>query len=585
VRICGAADTRSESRLQKILDFFEIESQTVEAEQLANGDCAALNDMRRCYSVLTSAVGLLEALNPDSVTILRGVLSRAKTVFVFDFDDAPESAKLLGWLTGMRGVAVRRPSDRQVFVARNVTVCGPLSGIVAQPSASDDLRVFLGVQECKGFRSVLGNPEGPVFFECRKWDTRIFLSASGVTLDLDQPPEGYYFDVRSCFCGVVPLLMYLKAAFPEAMPACQKPVGASLIVDDPALRRRYGFLDFENVLTSMEQHDFATTIAFIPWNWRRTDRRVADMFLKNSHRYSLVTHGYDHTAHEFGISSLQILNQKVKSGRCRAERHLRATGVDVRPIMVFPQGVFSRESVHVLKCNNFLAAVNTEVDPFGDPKTRTEVRELWNIAITKYSSFAIFTRRYMSDGIENFAFDALLGKPCLMVAHHEVFKNGGRQLVAFIQSLNSLAGGIEWGSLESVVKHSYCSRKNVNGSECIRMFASEMVLAARPQAPRKVIVQKREVDPAAIRSVTSNQQELDVTWENGLITFQLEVPSRGAAIKVDYFDPLGEISFRERLQYRIGVRARRWLSELRDDYMSRTPLLNESTARVVRLFK
>jgi hypothetical protein len=33
--------------------------------------------------------------------------------------------------------------------------------------------------------------------------------------------------------------------------------------------------------------------------------------------------------------------------------------------MVFPQGVFTPEALYVLKCNNFTAAVNTEVNPFG----------------------------------------------------------------------------------------------------------------------------------------------------------------------------------------------------------------------------
>ncbi len=97
-------------------------------------------------------------------------------------------------------------------------------------------------------------------------------------------------------------------------------------------------------------------------------------------------------------------------------------------IMVFPQGMFSPEAGRALKLNGIVAAVNTEVAPSGGAANDTKIADLWDVAIMKYGSFPIFTRRYLTHGVENFAFDALLGKPCLMVAHHEVFKDRGREL-------------------------------------------------------------------------------------------------------------------------------------------------------------
>jgi hypothetical protein len=43
-----------------------------------------------------------------------------------------------------------------------------------------------------------------------------------------------------------------------------------LVIDDPLLKPRYGFLKFLPFLRLMQRHDFATSIAFIPWNWRRS---------------------------------------------------------------------------------------------------------------------------------------------------------------------------------------------------------------------------------------------------------------------------------------------------------------------------
>src|SRR5256885_9394394 len=73
----------------------------------------------------------------------------------------------------------------------------------------------------------------------------------------------------------------------------------------------------------------------------------------------------------------------------------------------------------------------------------------------KYGAFPIFTRRYFHHGIENFAFDKLLGKPCLIVAHHEIFKDEGRDLVEFIGKLNSLNGNLHWRPLGNALGRSF----------------------------------------------------------------------------------------------------------------------------------
>ena len=93
--------------------------------------------------------------------------------------------------------------------------------------------------------------------------------------------------------------------------------------------------------------------------------------------------------------------------------------------MIFPQGVFSSVCPAVLKRNGFLAAVNTETVPVDSDNARTKISDLWDVAIMSYQGFPIFTRRYSFHGLENFAFDLLLGKPCLIVCHHDFFKDDG----------------------------------------------------------------------------------------------------------------------------------------------------------------
>src|SRR5712691_1069749 len=56
-------------------------------------------------------------------------------------------------------------------------------------------------------------------------------------------------------------------------------------------------------------------------------------------------------------------------------------------------------------------------------------------AITRYNTFPLFPRRKCTDRLVNFAADIFLGKPCLLVAHHTDFADGGQALVELIAAI------------------------------------------------------------------------------------------------------------------------------------------------------
>ena len=120
--------------------------------------------------------------------------------------------------------------------------------------------------------------------------------------------------------------------------------------------------------------------------------------------------------------------------------------------MVFPQGVFSSICPGILKRNEFIAAINTEVSPVDGEKTL--LRDVWDVAILRYGSFAIFTRRYEHHGLENFAFDLLLGKPCFIVAHHDFFSDKGARLLHLVARLSRLNHDLRWRSPAEVIRRS-----------------------------------------------------------------------------------------------------------------------------------
>ncbi|HVQ12033.1 MAG TPA: hypothetical protein VMS40_00465, partial [Vicinamibacterales bacterium] len=255
------------------------------------------------------------------------------------------------------------------------------------------------------------------------------------------------------------------------------------------------------------------------------------------------------------------------------------------PIMVFPQGVFSADAALALQRSRFIAAVNTEVHPVGDDALRTEVRELWQVAITKYGGFPIFTRRYVSHGIENVAFDTLLGKPCLLVAHHDVFMDGGQELLAFINRLNAMATPLRWSSLEDVIHHSHLVREISPGVRHVRMFANEMILHNRAPRPETVAV-TRAASSAAIGRVTCDGHELPWEQDGHQVRFQLEVAAASSSrVRVEHDEALHDDLPAESLRYRGRVLARRYLSEMRDDYVSRNRYVRHYTDRLLRSMK
>lgn len=571
-----------ERSLDKILDFFGIESRVVDARALPTINPSAIVDGSP-YCVLVSAAHLAPLCDAWSgfPPLLRG----AESVFVFGFDGSQSLRRLLGLLTGRSSAdcGVGSLSGRGLVVTpESRDISGPLSGLTVALNGADQPLAFYGIRGCEGFQGVIGDGFAEAFFACRHEGVRMFLAASGPALDIDEPARGSFFDVRDCFHHIVPLVAYLKREFPAAFGAPDR-LGATLIIDDPSLKRRYGFLDFEAVLAEMKRHDFSTTIAFIPWNWWRTRPRTAALFRSHPERYSLAIHGCDHTGREFGTRSAPVLQRKIALAFERVERHHRKTGLRVSPIMVFPQGVFSAEAARSLQQSRFVAAVNTEAHPSeGDGSPRTEVRELWRPAITKYSGFPIFTRRYIEHGLENVAFDALLGKPCLLVGHHEVFKDGASNLIAFVDRVNAQIAPA-WSSLENVIRQSYLARRPADGPRHIDMFANEMIL--QNETSETVVVTKASPTVAIGRVTCAGQ---DTPWEqrDGRVRFLVDVPPASPVlVRVQYDEAETRDLTPDGLPYRTRVFARRYLSELRDDYVCRNQYLYDRAHQLMRLVK
>ena len=105
-------------------------------------------------------------------------------------------------------------------------------------------------------------------------------------------------DIEHAFSEIAPEMIFTKfCAGDRGWHALQH--YANLTIDDPWLRESYGHLIYEDLLKEMERHNFHTTIAFIPWNYDRSEAETVALFRSHPERFSICVHGDNHDHKEF----------------------------------------------------------------------------------------------------------------------------------------------------------------------------------------------------------------------------------------------------------------------------------------------
>lgn len=437
--------------------------------------------------------------------------------------------------------------------------CGPMSG----------LRIHAAQGRGHAASSLQGTDECDIVFLKGVYDTvPIFLVASDTVVDVDAPLGDRNFDIRERFLSAAPIVMYVKWAF-GTMCWHADETEACVVIDDPLLRPTYGFLNYHSLLSVMDRHNFTTNVAFIPWNWRRCENSVVDLFRNRSERYSISIHGCDHTGGEFGTQNVGTLAWKSRQAVDRMTRMDAAWGLTHDRVMVFPQGAFSGVSMIALKKARYLAAVNTEVFTYEASQSTIAVSDVWDVAVMRYECFPLFTRRYPSQGIENFAFDILLGKPCIVVGHHDICRNDQAPLIEIVQQLNALNCRLSWRSLGDVVRRSYRKKERAVGIVDIEMYGSELYLTNRSSQTQSYRIVKRESDETAIKEVCADSRSIAWECSSGQLTFKKTLkPGESTLVSLVWHEDSARAEYQEEITYKLKVMLRRHLSEMRDNYVA-----------------
>ncbi len=509
-----------------------------------------------------------ESFPPELASYL---LSSFPTLLVYNLSPEDFSASTINAFSGRRLQSVSAVEERDAaytVAAQTSEIAGHFSGLTFTAAGTAHDQVFSGNIRA-GVRTLIALANRPLLASIRENGAEVFFLATPSLADLEAAWDG------------LPLIQYFSRLIPAAMVVrhilgeqCWRSdqSHATLIIDDPLLQKNYGFLNYDAALRSMDAHNFHTSIAFIPHNFRRNSPNITRMFQKRADRYSICYHGNDHTGAEFAASDAALLNSMLRVAEARMDAHHKAAGLACDKVMVFPQGNFSSTAMKVLRARNFYAAVNTVAFPRGEAMTLS-LADVLQPAILKYGGFPLFLRQYVGKiTSQDIAFDLFFGKPLFIVEHHNIFSDVGA-LEELVNRINALAPEIRWSSLRTAIENSWLSRRGENGEIDVRVFSKASRIGNPSASPQRYAVEWPERGAPDIEKI-----ELDgtackyVSGDDGSVRFPLTLaPGESRLVSVVHENKFGIFDANTRLGWTAKAFMRRRLSEIRDNHLSRNP--------------
>jgi hypothetical protein len=558
--------------LKRLAEFFGLSCRTVDASTF-DGELQRAADHDLCILASATTIDKWCHSQPDRALALDRLRQKASFLFLYGFAPGASLAYIAGRLSDGTIEDVRALTGTKLNYQVSSSEPGitrEFSGLSFGCTRNDTDSGFVYTANSSGTVPLVTIDGMPFWVVVEKNLCKTFLLACSAVADIQEQVNG--IDVGTYFSRLLPAAMFLRAAF-KGLCWHGKHRFANFIIDDPPLKRSYGYLNYRNLLAQMDRCEFASTIAFIPWNYRRTDNRVAQLFRERMDRLSLCVHGCDHTTAEFSSTDLAVLNSKVQLASARMNSLEQWNGLSFSKTMVFPQGQFSTGALTALKANNYLAAVNSSPSPaYSGAYGSLTVADFLTPAVTRHGGFPVFVRRYPA-GLEQFAFDLFFGKPLLAVEHHAYFKDGGARLAEFVTRINSFKK-LQWTGLQDIMKKSYLEREISNEITACRLYTNHHVIENHAEHERTFIVTKFETGDVPIQHVLVNGVATRFMIIDNVLEFATRIPALSSTVvQVVYRNSLPDAELERGFASRSHVWAHRMLSEFRDNVLCRSGFL------------
>jgi hypothetical protein len=530
--------------------------------EFQNGPC--------CLAVSAETLAVLHKDLAPSTDLRQIAQEPGVTLLVFGCSGSAEQCSALSWLTAgvVRGISQSDNPDTIFTLPQQAAVFSrQLAGLNFSRPNGEPIPVFELQDAGPASEVIVAANDRPMFVRIDQRPLQLFILAGTALPDLDRPlsRDG---ELKEHYHGLVPILIFLRHCFRETSWHGAEPT-ARVIIDDPLLTERYGFLEYGVLQKSMERSHYGTSIAFIPWNHWRTSKRDAARVLSASPNLSVCIHGCDHTNKEFQTQDSNVLSRKAGLALQRMESQRIHTGVTFEPVMVFPQGLFSTAAIAALRDNDYLAAVNTTCFATNIGTHDLKLGDLLRPAVTRYNGFPIFQRRYPRS-LFDFAFDFFLGRPAFVVEHHEYFRDNCKKLEEFVAQLYKLEPDLSWPTLTAQLTRSCWKRRLSDGSVEVRFFTRRFQLANREKDTNRFLLSKHEPNSAAVQRVIVDGVNMPFSFEEGFFKFEVQVePGQERTIEVVDRQRVHQLAGSTGVVHNAGVLVRRGLSEFRDNTLAR----------------
>jgi hypothetical protein len=534
----GGDASPGQKQLEIAAQFYGLNARVVTVE--ANRLVPVLDALQQ-NSTLAAAIEVKALALLDRKSLLRALdreSGKSVPLLIFGVSPDTEAALLAGWSGGAIIGSQQLVEDRALRYS-----VGTVAGVTGQlselgfffpgdrafyfvPAASSTAQKILTVRS--------DHQAGPVFIEAEVERHKIFLlceKPSGRNAIVERIAD----DVVAAFAQVAPAMIFTRYAAGNRGWHAIDPY-ANFTIDDPWLRQPYGHLDYQGLFKEMEGHNFHTTIAFIPWNYDRSEPSVVALFRGHPERFSICVHGDNHDHREFGDLASRPLNVQtaaLEQSLARMEKFQILTGIPYDRVFVFPHNIGSESILEKLKAYNFLATVNAGNIPMDRSRPQTPLFALRAVTMA-FGDFPSVDR--LTAGLPEprafIAIDEFLGNPLFFYAHQDFFDHGIDAFNHVADEVNQIEPEMRWRSTGEIARHLYQVRERDDSGYDVLVFSSSLDLE-NPFANDVVFhLQKPESGSALIASVTAGGQPVPFELRGGVLHVSVAVPA-GQARRVE----------------------------------------------------
>jgi hypothetical protein len=556
-----------------------IRTQLIPAEDLSRFIKAKLGGCDSYQGGIVVSVASLAMLNENEVCELVEMLEAFPAKVLFLATDAEvKTQRLLSQMTG--GAVTQLVSCTAERVRMYCTV--PVSLEPYTYKRHPGPAVTLAIQlEKASILMTLDDQPSFVRLDCRKHDRFVWSTPDVLHADLSIVLESEF---ESALDKYLPVINYMRHVYGEH--CWHTPIlGAAIVIDDPTVSRRYGCLDFDLLIASSRRLHYRVTVAFIPWNYWRVRSAGAKQFIEGKDCLSLCVHGCDHTRHEFESSDYADLLQRAQLATLRMMRLEGRTSLRTESVMVFPQEKFSAAAVRALADSRlFLGIVNTRVVPTAG-SAGVKVRDLLAPAQDALYGIPIFKRHYF-EGMPEFAMSLFLGRPAIMAAHHDDFREGPAKVERFVREISEVCKDLIWPSLGELIQQIHWRRRLPNNVLEIRFFTNKFVYDVRDDGVTHVHLSRNISLSGGVEEVQIDGVSVPFTEKDGCMIIETQHSGPGTRTVETSLTPVRRTkAVKKPLRYHWGVAFRRAASEFRDNVIARNSIGLSVTKAIARMLR